>query len=213
MIAVLDYGIGNLRSAQKALVHLGAEVRVVTSPKEALGANGVVLPGVGSFGACARALRATALDRVARDAIAARVPFLGICVGFQLLFDASDESPEEEGLGVFSGTVARLPENERLPQMQWNTVQVTSPSSVMFPAPMVDPWLYFVHSYAPVPEESSQRFVVGTCEYGATIAVAMEDESTWGVQFHPEKSGTAGLALLSRFVGLVGESARVVEES
>lgn len=200
MIAVLDYGIGNLRSAQKALVHLGAEVRVVTYASQASGATGVVLPGVGAFGASMGALKSSGLDRVARDAIDQKVPFLGICIGYQMLFGASEESEGERGLDIFPGSVCRLRGSVRLPQMQWNTVQRTGVSSLMLGEHHEDEWMYFVHSYAPMPEGEAMQSVVGTTEYGEQIAVAIERENIWGVQFHPEKSGQAGLDLLGRFV-------------
>ena len=120
MIAVLDYGIGNLRSAEKALAHLGAHVRLATTVDEAEGASAVVLPGVGAFGACARALRESGLEKVARAAMAGDVPFLAVCIGFQLLYEGSDESPEAPGLGVLSGRVGLLGPTVKHPQMQWN---------------------------------------------------------------------------------------------
>lgn len=200
MIAVLDYGIGNLRSAEKALVHLGAEVRVVTDPKDASGASGIVLPGVGAFGASMRALRSFGLDVVARKAIENEVPFFGICVGYQMLFGASEESQDERGLDIFEGTVVRLRGDVRRPQMQWNTIQRTGMPSEMLGGNTRDEWMYFVHSFVPQPARDAQRYVVATTEYGERIAVAIERGNLWGVQFHPEKSGTSGLALLGRFL-------------
>jgi imidazole glycerol-phosphate synthase subunit HisH len=202
MIAVLDYGIGNLRSAEKALAYLGADVRLVTDAEDAAGADGVVLPGVGAFGACAAALRASGLEVAARRAIDEEVPFLGICVGYQLLFEGSDESPDQPGLGVLSGRVERLGGDVKLPQIQWNQVHSERPGE-MFPAVGSDPWFYFVHSYAPVPTGSSLPAVAGTAEYGERFVAAVEAGRLWGVQFHPEKSGTTGLGLLGRFVELV----------
>ncbi|HXY27673.1 MAG TPA: imidazole glycerol phosphate synthase subunit HisH, partial [Acidimicrobiales bacterium] len=122
-IAVLDYGIGNLRSAEKALQHLGARARLTAEPAEAAAADALVLPGVGAFGACARALRESGLEDPARDALDAGVPFFGVCVGFQLLYEASVESPGAEGLGAFGGTVGPLPPGVKHPQMQWNTLE------------------------------------------------------------------------------------------
>lgn len=207
MIAVLDYGIGNLRSIEKALEHIGADARLVTSASEVQDPAGVVLPGVGAFGACANALRKSGLDRVALDAIAAGTPFLGVCVGFQLLFDRSEESPGVAGLSVIPGSVCRLPASERLPQIQWNRVHVPSGRrSAMIEAAGSDPWFYFVHSYAPVPDARAAEYVVGTCEYGAEIVAALEFENCWGAQFHPEKSGQAGLSLLGAFVARCDES-------
>lgn len=213
MIAVLDYGIGNLRSAQKALEHVGAQVRLVTDARDALGAQGVVLPGVGSFGACVRALRASGLDRPARRAIETEIPFFGICVGYQMLFGESEESPGERGLDIFEGSVARLRGDVRLPQMQWNTVQRTEAPSQMLSGTSDDEWMYFVHSYAPVPETDAKSSVVGTAEYGEVIAVAIERANTWGVQFHPEKSGRSGLSLLARFVAKCHEVDGALTES
>jgi len=200
MIAVLDYGIGNLRSAEKALVHLGAEVRVVTDAKDASGASGIVLPGVGAFGASMRALRACGLDVVARKAIENEVPFFGICVGYQMLFGASEESEDERGLDILEGSVVRLRGDVRLPQMQWNTIQRTGMPSEMLGGVTSDEWMYFVHSFVPQPALDAQRYVVATTEYGERIAAAIERGNLWGVQFHPEKSGRSGLALLGRFL-------------
>jgi glutamine amidotransferase len=199
MIAVLDYGIGNLRSAEKALIYLGADARLVSSVDEAAGACGVVLPGVGGFGACARALRDHGLDEVALQAIEQDLPFLGICVGFQLLFESSEETSNARGLSVFKGTVARLEGRKKLPQMQWNTVERRGDPK-MFPHGSSDPWFYFVHSYAPVVDPSALGDVAGVCDYEGPVTVAIEKGSCWGVQFHPEKSGANGLELLGRFV-------------
>ncbi|MHB1853066.1 MAG: imidazole glycerol phosphate synthase subunit HisH [Acidimicrobiales bacterium] len=194
-MAVLDYGIGNLRSAERALVHVGAAARLVTDPADVAGAAGVVLPGVGAFGPCAAALRRTGLDEAALGAIEAGVPFLGICVGFQLLYEGSEEAPGEAGLGVLAGRVRRLPARVKIPQMQWNALRSVRPSSML--AGLGDePWVYFVHSYAPdVGPET-----VATCEYGGTLGAAAEAGTVWGTQFHPEKSGAPGLAILSNFV-------------
>ncbi len=201
MIAVLDYGIGNLRSAQKALMRVGGEARLVTRAKDAIGAHAVVLPGVGAFGACATALRSSGLEVVARGAIASKVPFLGICVGFQLLFESAEESPGVPGLGVLSGSVRRLAQNEKLPQMQWNCLErVGAGSSAMLEGLGESPYVYFVHSYAPVPEGRDQDTVVATCNYGGRVVAAIERGALWGCQFHPEKSGAVGLQLLSNFV-------------
>jgi glutamine amidotransferase len=202
MIAVLDYGIGNLRSAEKAIQRVGGEARLVADPDAAAGASGVVLPGVGAFGACARALRASRLDAVAVRAIESGVPFLGVCVGFQLLFEASEEDPGAEGLGLLDGTVRRLTGDVKLPQMQWNRAErVDGVASAML-APFAEPpWFYFVHSYAPVPTGRAADSVVATCDYGGTVVAAVERGNCWATQFHPEKSGRSGLRLLEAFVG------------
>jgi glutamine amidotransferase len=197
VIAVLDYGIGNLASAHRALVHLGATARLVQRPEEVAEPAGVVLPGVGAFGRCAAALEASGLGAVAREALGRGTPFLGICVGLQLLYEGSEESPAVPGLGVFPGTVRRLPEGVKRPQIQWNVLNpVPGRSSGLLAGLPADPWVYFVHSYAP--EVGAET--VASCEYGGTVAAAVERDHVWGTQFHPEKSGTLGLAVLANFV-------------
>jgi len=207
LIAVLDYGIGNLRSAEKALQRVGADARLVDRPDGASGASGVVLPGVGAFGASARALRASGLDAVARAALASGVPFLGVCVGFQLLFEGSEESPADPGLGELGGVVRRLRGDVKLPQMQWNrTSPVPGTPGAMLEG---EEWFYYVHSYAPVPEGPDRSCVVATCDYGGEVVAAVERARCWGTQFHPEKSGHAGLALLGRFVAICDGATRL----
>ena len=197
MIAVLDYGIGNLRSAEKALQHVGADARLVTRASEADGAVGVVLPGVGNYGRCLEALRDSKLDRVALDAVEAGTPFLGICVGMQMLYEASEESPGVRGLGVLEGTNRLLSDDVKRPQMQWNTLDVTRPESPLVEGLPATTWMYFVHSYAP--EDSGD--VVATCDYGGSVVAAVERDNVWATQFHPEKSGEQGMQLLRNFVG------------
>jgi len=182
VIAVLDYGIGNLRSAEKALQRVGGDARLVADPDEASGADGVVLPGVGAFGRSMAALRSSGLDKVAVAAVEDGTPFLGICIGLQVLYDGSEEDPDVAGLGMIRGTVRGLPEGQKHPQMQWNQVQ--------------EPWLYFVHSYAPEPTPE----VVAVCDYGGPVVAAVQSGPLWATQFHPEKSGTTGLSLLANFV-------------
>jgi len=197
VIAVLDYGIGNLRSAEKALQRVGADARLVDDPDEAAGADGIVLPGVGAFGRCAAALEGSGLGAVARDAVARGLPFLGICVGFQLLYEGSEEDPAAVGLGVLPGTVRRLPDGVKHPQMQWNTLEVGH--SVLL-AGIPDPaWVYFVHSYAP----ERTAATTATCDYGGPVVAAAEAGPVWGTQFHPEKSGAVGLGILANFVSAV----------
>ncbi len=200
MIAVVDYGIGNLRSAEKALVKVGGDARLVTSPRDVLTAEGVVLPGVGAFGGCAFALKASGLQDAVLKAIEAGIPFLGICVGFQLLYESSEEDPGIGGLGILSGGVKKLVGDVKLPQMQWNELRrVPGRESAMLDGIVVPPWVYFVHSYAPVPAPHLDN-VVAVCDYGEEVAAAIEKDNIWATQFHPEKSGAFGLAVLSRFV-------------
>ncbi len=197
MIAVLDYGIGNLRSAEKALVHLGADARLVTDPDAATDAAGVVLPGVGAFGACADALRRSGLDQVAMGALERGTPFLGICVGFQLLYQGSVEAPGVAGLGFLPGTVQDLPPGVKRPQIQWNRLVRRRPNAGLLAGLDDESWVYFVHSFAPGDSDD----VVATCDYGGEVTAAIERGPVWGTQFHPEKSGTVGLAILKNFIG------------
>ena len=203
MIGVLDYGIGNLRSAEKALQHLGGDARLVAEPDEAAGADALVLPGVGAFGPCARALRDSGLEPVARRALEEGRPFLGICVGFQLLYEGSDEAPGTDGLGALAGVVRALPDGVKRPQMQWNRLErVPGRTSAMLEGLAEGSWAYFVHSFAP--EAGAE--VVATCDYGGPVVAAAERDRMWGVQFHPEKSGAVGLAILANFVALAEQA-------
>jgi imidazole glycerol-phosphate synthase subunit HisH len=199
VIAVLDYGIGNLRSAQKALEKVGADARLTADPDVVASADGVVLPGVGAFGRCMEALRESELEGPARDAIDAGVPFLGICVGMQMLYEGSEEDPETPGMGVLGGKVRRLPEGVKRPQMQWNRLD-RSRSSPLFDGLDEPTWVYFVHSFAPEPTAD----VVATCEYGGPVVAAAQRENLWATQFHPEKSSAAGLRLLANFAAAAG---------
>jgi len=199
-IAVLDYGIGNLRSAEKALQHVGAAARLVDDAATVAAADAVVLPGVGAFGACARALHDSGLEDAARAAVEAGVPFFGVCVGFQLLYEGSVESPGTAGLGIFAGEVAPLPAGVKHPQMQWNTLETLETVGTGEPEPLRGlgprPWVYFVHSFAPpVGTETA-----AVCDYGGAVAALATRGALWGAQFHPEKSGATGLALLANFV-------------
>jgi glutamine amidotransferase len=199
LIAVVDYGIGNLRSAEKALQHVGADARLSGDAREIANAAAVVLPGVGAFGACMQALRASGLEAVTREAATDGRPFLGICIGMQMLFDASEESPDVRGLGVVGGEVVWLPRTVRLPQMGWNTLEIEARSALC--ARLPDPaWLYFVHSFAPRPDDDA--VVAAWCEYGTRFAAAVEAGPVWATQFHPEKSGAVGLQLLRNFVAV-----------
>ena len=197
LIAVLDYGIGNLRSAEKALEHVGADARLTADTEIIDRADAVVLPGVGNFGRCMTALRDSGLDEVAIGSAGSGRPFLGICVGMQLLYGGSQESPGVTGLGILDGTVRRLPEGVKHPQMQWNTVRARRDT------PLLDglgdePWMYFVHSFAPELTDD----VVATCDYGGEVTAIAQRGNVMATQFHPEKSGASGMALLANFVGL-----------
>lgn len=221
MIAVLDYGIGNLCSAHKALQHVGADAVLTDDPDVAYSADAVVLPGVGAFGSCMAALRNTGLEEPTLHALRGGKPFLAICVGMQMLYEGSDESPGTSGLGALSGTVRLLPDGVKRPQMQWNRLHARpGPSSSTMFAELVlgsgyvasetaasdGAWMYFLHSYA---VDADAANVVATCEYGGPAAAAVVADRVWATQFHPEKSGANGLRLLTNFVASVAELAPV----
>jgi glutamine amidotransferase len=202
LIAVLDYGIGNLRSAQKALQHLGADARLTSDAALVRDAAGVVLPGVGNFGRCMEALEESGLDELAIECACSGRPFLGICVGMQMLYQGSEESPTVPGLGALPGVVRLLPDSVKRPQMQWNVLDRRRESGLLAGVP--DPtWVYFVHSYA----TDSDEHAVATCDYGGPVVAAVEAGVLWATQFHPEKSGATGMRILANFVGRAVESA------
>ena len=201
LIAVLDYGIGNLRSAQKGLQFVGADARLTSDLKLIADADAVVLPGVGNFGACMTALREAGLESAVHDAIATTRPFLGICVGMQMLFKSSEESPGVSGLGVIAGTIRWLPADVQKPQMQWNQVKILKQDE-MFVGISDNPWMYFVHSLSAVPQ--LQSVVVANCNYGTDLVAAIRSENIFATQFHPEKSATEGLKILENFVATCG---------
>ena len=201
VVAVLDYGIGNLRSAQKALEVCGADARLTADPAFVASADAVVLPGVGAFGACMQALRAAGLESVVHESVASGRPFLGICVGMQMLFNGSDEDPDDAGLGVIDGQIRWITDQLPRPQMQWNQLSLTQPDDALFAGLGEHPWVYFVHSLHGVPADPS--VVAATCDYGGTVNAAFRQGNVFASQFHPEKSGADGLALLRNFVQLV----------
>ena len=203
VIAVLDYGIGNLRSAEKALQKVGADARLTRDPAFVASADAVVLPGVGAFGACMDALRGAGLEDVVYGAVDSGRPFLGICVGMQMLFTSSQEDLDARGLDIISGTVKWIPPGVKRPQMQWNKLSFTQPDDAMFEGELLrdasnGSWVYFVHSLHGVPMDPS--LVAATCDYGVTLNAAFRQDNVFATQFHPEKSGASGLALLDNFV-------------
>ena len=177
--------------------HVGADASLVSDPEALAHADGIVLPGVGSFGRCADALTDGRWREPIVTAVRSGIPFLGICVGFQLLYDSSEESPGASGLGILEGQVRRLPGQVKHPQIQWNRLEITMRNDLLDAAD--ESWMYFVHSFAPEvgPE------TVATCDYGGAVAAAVQSGSVFGVQFHPEKSGEDGLKLLERFTAHV----------
>jgi glutamine amidotransferase len=195
-VAVLDYGVGNLHSAAKALDRAGAEVRVVPTVAAAAGAAGLVVPGVGAYGACLRGLASAGGAAAVAGWLAGGRPLLGICVGMQLLFEASEEGPVGDGVGVVPGKIRRLTGGVKIPHIGWDEVTVR-PGSRLLAGLEEGTRFYFVHSYAPEPDGEA---VAAVCHYGRRFAAAVEHGNLFGTQFHPEKSGRAGLALLANFV-------------
>src|ERR1041385_5479645 len=199
----MDYGSGNLRSVHKALLKVGAEVRVVKSPREVDGAGAMVLPGVGAFDDCLNALRRQELLEAARAFIASGRPFLGICVGYQALFERSEEFNScAAGLGVFKGRVIRFSGRDglKVPQIGWNQLQVVRPDCPLFRNIPSGSYTYFVHSFYPQPVDAS--LVATLTEYGENFASAIWRDNVYATQFHPEKSQTVGLQLLRNFLDL-----------
>jgi glutamine amidotransferase len=206
VIAIVDYAMGNLRSVQKGFEHAGvADVIVTDDPAEIASADGIVVPGVGAFRDAAERLRVTGVRDVLLERIGAGVPFLGICLGMQLLADVGYEDGEWEGLGVVHGTCERLPAGVKVPHIGWNTVEYPRPSALFEGIPEGSAF-YFVHSYRLVPADPA--CVIGTATYGVPFAAAIESGNVWAVQFHPEKSSSLGLRLLANFGSIVERSAQ-----
>ena len=195
MIAIFDYGAGNLRSVQNTLEEIGCAYSLVRDAAGLRSAAKILLPGVGHFGQMMRALDAMEVRDALIERIAAGVPFLGICLGLQALFDASEEAPEVRGLGVFEGIVRRFPAHARVPHMGWNELELRGESKLLrgFGA---RPFVYFAHSYYS-PEGD---YASAVCAYEVPYTAALEVGSVYGVQFHPEKSGAVGLAIVRNFV-------------
>lgn len=200
MIAIIDYGMGNLRSVQKAFDYLGQQVMITDDPAQIAAASHVVLPGVGAFCDAMQRLRDTRLDRAVLSVAACGKPLLGICLGMQMMFEHSEENGCYDGLGLFPGTVTRL-ENHglKIPHMGWNTIQTRD-------CPLFDggteQCVYFVHSYCMA--EVDEAWTAATCDYGQTFTAAICRENVMATQFHPEKSGAVGLEMLRRFATLKG---------
>ena len=198
MIAIIDYGVGNLFSVEKAFAAIGEEVKVTGEAEDLQSADKLVLPGVGAFGDCMKNLESTGLIPIILEQISNKKPLLGICVGLQILFEGSEESPNSKGLGVFKGMVRRINAPQlKIPHMGWNAV---STHSNLFEGLKENPYFYFVHSYHAVPEDRS--LITATTEYGETLTAAVARDNIYATQFHPEKSGDVGLQLLKNFVNM-----------
>ncbi len=201
LIAVIDYGVGNLFSVEKALLYLGADVSVTSSINDIKKADKLVLPGVGAFGDCMKNLDNTGLVPVILDEISNGKPLLGICVGLQILFEGSEESPGVKGLGIIPGVVRKIKANGlKVPHMGWNNISLTEAGSksALFKGLDQKPYMYFVHSYYAVAQDSG--FITVETEYGSRLTAAVKKGNVQAVQFHPEKSGDTGLRLLKNFI-------------
>ena len=203
MIALLDYGAGNVRSVQKALTAAGGDVHLVPSPELVMQADAVVLPGVGAFDDCINAMRQQELFEATREFVSTGKPFLGICVGYQALFENSEEfNSSAAGLGIFEGSVVRFPDAEvKVPQIGWNEVHFTQPNCPILQGIESGSHFYFVHSYYPQPKDKS--IVATRTEYGVDFTSAIWRDNVFATQFHPEKSQKVGLQLLANFVNLI----------
>lgn len=208
MIAIIDYEAGNIRSVEKALQFIGADVKVTRQKDIILKAEGVVLPGVGAFADCIGSLRSQGLDDVTRQVIAQGTPFMGICLGYQMLFQFSEEDAGDgktvPGLGIFKGSVKRIPGNMglKVPHMGWNNLNLHGESPLFSGLP-ADPYVYFVHSYYVDVEDRS--IVAATCRYGIEMDVSICSGNVFCTQFHPEKSGDIGIAMLQNFKKVVDQ--------
>ncbi len=200
MIAIIDYGMGNLRSVEKSFEKAGVTVEIIKDPDDIEGAAGVVLPGVGAFADAMDNLGSSGMDIAVKKAIASGKPFLGICLGLQLLFEASEEWGYNKGLGILPGMVRRLPEGLKVPHMGWNQVKYQRDAEIFRDVPDNSSF-YFVHSYYVDPEQDSIK--IGLTDYGISFTSAVSFENIFAIQFHPEKSSTMGLRILKNFGRIV----------
>lgn len=204
MIAIIDYDAGNIKSVEKALIALGDKPCVTKDPQVILDADGVILPGVGAFGDAMERLHAFGLTEVIKEVIRRGTPFLGICLGLQLLFEASEESPGVEGLGILKGKIVRIPEGKglKVPHMGWNSLEFPR-SGRLFAGIPEQSYVYFVHSYYLQAKE--EAIVTAKAEYGVTIHASVEWKNVFACQFHPEKSSVVGLKILKNFITMTKE--------
>lgn len=199
MLALIDYGVGNLFSVAKALEFVGGDVKITSAAEDIERAEKLILPGVGAFGDCMKNLEATGLIPTIKREISAGKKILGICVGLQILFEGSEESPNVDGLKIFGGQVRKIHAGElKIPHMGWNSVKFGD--SKLFAGLSGEPYFYFVHSYHAAPDD--KKIIAATTTYGEEVTAAIEFENIFATQFHPEKSGDVGLQVLKNFVEL-----------
>lgn len=202
MISILDYDAGNIKSVEKALTYLGEEAIITRDRDVILASDKVILPGVGSFGDAMDKLRSYKLDQVIYDVVDANKPFLGICLGLQLLFKTSEESPKATGLGILDGEILRIPDQEglKIPQIGWNSLDITPGAKLFAGIKEKNPYVYFVHSY--YLRAKNEEDVAATTEYSTHIHASVEHGNVFACQFHPEKSSEVGLQILKNFISL-----------
>ena len=200
MITIIDYGMGNLRSVQKAVESAGAEAVITDAPAKVKDADKVILPGVGAMAPAVKKLNDIGMIPAIKEFVASGRPFLGICLGLQLLFEESDEGGKVKGLGILKGRVARFSGKLKVPHMGWNELQVESTAQSIFSGIGKKPYVYFCHSYYVSPSDKSVAAAV--TPYGIDFVSAVHSKNIWGVQFHPEKSQETGLKILKNFVGI-----------
>ncbi|MDE7321904.1 MAG: imidazole glycerol phosphate synthase subunit HisH [Lachnospiraceae bacterium] len=201
MVAIIDYDAGNIKSVEKALISLGESVVITREREKILNADKVILPGVGAFGDAMEKIRRYGLEAIIREVIAQKTPFLGICLGLQLLFESSEESPDIKGLGILKGKIVKIPDNMglKVPQIGWNSIQFPN-SGRLYKGIAENSYVYFVHSYYLHAEEP--EIVVASTEYAAHIHASVEKDNVFACQFHPEKSSDVGLHILKNFIEL-----------
>ncbi len=201
MIAIIDYDAGNIKSVEKALAYLGKEVKITRDYDEIMSSSHVILPGVGSFGDAMGKLREYGLEKAIHDVVNKGTPFLGICLGLQLLYESSEETPGVEGLGLLKGKIVRIPQKDglKIPHMGWNSLNIKE-DATLFKGISENAYVYFVHSYYLEAENADE--VAATTEYATHIHASVEKDNIFACQFHPEKSSTVGLKILENFVNL-----------
>lgn len=201
MIAIIDYGAGNIQSVYKALKFIGCECKITSDKNEIMNADGAILPGQGAFGDCMRSMESRGIKETVFEFINSGKPFLGICVGLQLLFEGSEESPDTEGLGVFKGMIKKIPNGEglKIPHMGWNSIEINNNEGI-FKDVENGSYVYFVHSYYLDAED--KNIVSSQTEYGVKIDASVTYKNVTATQFHPEKSGDVGLKILRNFIQL-----------
>ena len=204
MVAIIDYDAGNIKSVQKAIEYLGEDVIITRDPEVILNASRVILPGVGAFGDAMEKLHRYNLVEVIKEVVNREIPFLGICLGLQLLFEKSDETPGVQGLGILKGEIKRIPDNGELkiPHIGWNSLSFPNKGR-LYDGISEDSYVYFVHSYYLDAED--KNIVVATTEYGTTIHASVEQGNVFACQFHPEKSSSVGLKILDNFLKISKE--------